>query len=141
MKSIFELLNDLDKFEKTAGRCAAKKLHESYDEDEDWVFSDDPDEELISTLYDEHIDAVIERIEEQGFTNVSTELSTQGGRSGYDFFDAEKNGKHFSGMIDYDKELDILVDAVSGLDDEDAQAEAFINAYAEIIIKYLKPQR
>lgn len=98
----------------------------------------DGDDDWMDSLYQEFCADAYELVEEEGFTDVFTEPSTQGGR-GADFFWAKKDGVAYEGHCDYETEQEAFWDCCYEADSREEAIKLCAKRYAEIILNNLNP--
>lgn len=94
-------------------------------------------EELSDSFYQDFCDKAYEMVENEGFTDVFTEPSTQGG-VGSDYFTAYSNGERYSGSYDFESEQETLMEIYLGANSYEEACDTAAKWYAQTILDNLE---
>ena len=115
-----------------------ESLNESWSEDVEEA-AENSDEDFMDDLYQDFYSLAYKLVEKKGFTNVSTEPSTQLGQ-GADFFWAEKDGVSYEGQYDFESEQDAFWSAAKSAKTRAQAIKNCAKVYADIILSSLQSE-
>lgn len=94
-------------------------------------------DDIEDSFYQDFCDAAYQIVENEGFTDVFTEPSTQGG-VGDDFFTAYSNGARYSGSYDFESEQEALMEIYLEATSYEEACDKAAKWYAQVILDNLE---